>query len=32
MNGIYIGKAHFLERAAYPEERRTQFADTLNYR
>ena len=30
-NGIQIGKAQFLERAAYPEERRIQIADTVAY-
>jgi outer membrane receptor protein involved in Fe transport len=29
-NGIQIGKAQFLERAAYPDERRIQIADTVN--
>jgi outer membrane receptor protein involved in Fe transport len=30
-NGIQIGKAQFLERAAYPDERRIQIADTVNW-
>jgi outer membrane receptor protein involved in Fe transport len=30
-NGIQIGKAQFLERAAYPDERRTQIADTVSW-
>jgi outer membrane receptor protein involved in Fe transport len=30
-NGIQIGKAQFLERAAYPDERRIQVADTVNW-
>lgn len=30
-NGIQIGKAQFLERAAYPDERRIQVADTVSY-
>ena len=29
VNGIQIGKAQFLERASYPDERRIQFADTV---
>lgn len=30
-NGIQIGKAQFLERASYPDERRIQVADTANW-
>ena len=29
VNGIQIGKAQFLERASYPDERRIQVADTV---
>ena len=31
VNGIQLGKAQFLERAAYPDERRTQVADTVSW-
>lgn len=30
-NGITFGKPNFLDRAAYPDERRTQFADTVTF-
>lgn len=30
-NGLSFGIPEFLERAAFPDERRTQFADTLTY-
>jgi hypothetical protein len=29
--GFTFGKPNFLDRAAYPDERRTQFADTVTY-
>ncbi len=29
--GIQIGKANFLDRAAYPNEKRVQFADTITW-
>ncbi len=29
--GISFGKPNFLDRAAYPDERRTQFADTVTF-
>jgi hypothetical protein len=29
--GITFGKPNFLDRAAYPDERRTQFADTVTF-
>jgi outer membrane receptor protein involved in Fe transport len=31
VNGIQLGKAQFLERASYPDERRTQVADTVSW-
>ena len=31
VNGIQIGKAQFLERTSYPDERRTQVADTVSW-
>ncbi len=30
-NGITFGKPNFLDRVAYPDERRTQFADTVTF-
>jgi hypothetical protein len=30
-NGINFGRPNFLERASYPDERRNQFADTMNW-
>lgn len=29
-NGVNMGRANFLERVAYPDERRYQFSDTVN--